>query len=264
MKISPISCKSALSQSRLLGYDYALNPYRGCQHACSYCYAPYVIHEDRLWGEFVDAKEKIPEVLARELRRKKKGVVGISTVTDSYQQVEKRFELTRGCLQELLYYSFPICIQTKSSLVLRDIDLIQEFSQKEVGLTLTTIDDDIRRLIEPQASRVEDRLSALETLADANVHTWAFLGPIMPYITTKDDDIVRLISALKESKIDYLLVDRLNIKKGMWPKLMKFIKKEFPDLEEKYQNLPRNYFEKVKTDILKICDENALRIEFCF
>ena len=118
MNVTTISCKSALSQSRLLGYDYALNPYRGCEHGCSYCYAPYVLHEDREWGGFVDVKLDIPSVLSKELGRRKKGVVGISTVTDPYQPIEKKYELTRTCLEHLLRHDFPICIQTKSALAL--------------------------------------------------------------------------------------------------------------------------------------------------
>ncbi|MFQ5887175.1 MAG: radical SAM protein, partial [Candidatus Hydrothermarchaeales archaeon] len=214
MKITTATCKTALSPSRLLGYDYALNPYRGCQHACAYCYAPYVLREDREWGSFADVKLNIPTVLAKELRKKPKGVVGISTVTDPYQPIEKRYELTRRCLRELLKRDFPICIQTKSSLVLRDIDLLERFSQKEVGFTLTTINDDLRKRYEPNASSVEERLKAIEVLANRGIKTWVFLGPIMPYITTKDNDLEALISALKRAKADYIIVDRLNIKRG--------------------------------------------------
>lgn len=264
MKISTASCKTALSPSRLLGYDYSLNPYRGCQQACIYCYAPYVLREDRSWGEFVDVKENIPLVLSKELRPRRKGVVGISTVTDAYQPVEKRYEITRRCLEQLQKYKYPICIQTKSSLVLRDLDLIQGFSEREVGFTLTTIDDDARRKVEPGASSVEDRLSALESLADTGIDTWAFLGPIIPYITAKDSGLKDLILALKKSNVKYIIVDRLNIKRGMRPKLMDFIRREFPELEEKYRALPADYFEGVKFKIKKLCKDQNLRVEFCF
>jgi DNA repair photolyase len=264
MKIKRAACKSALSPSRLLGYTYALNPYRGCQHACAYCYAPYVLHEDRRWGRFVDVKENIPAVLSKELKRKEKGVVGISTVTDPYQPVEKKYELTRRCLEQLLRYDFPICVQTKSSLVLRDLDLLEKFSQKEVGFTLTTIYDEARKKYEPNASSVEERLNALETLTNKGITTWAFLGPIMPYITTKNNDLEALISALKKAKIAYVMVDRLNIKRGMLPNLMDFIKREFPHLEERYRLLSKGYFEEVKKEIMKLCRDYDLRYEFCY
>ncbi len=264
MKISTVPCKTALSPSRLMGYDYALNPYRGCQHGCVYCYAPYVLREKRNWGEFVEVRDNLPRLLSKELRRKKKGVVGISTVTDAYQPVEKQFEITRRALEQLQRYDFPICIQTKSSLVLRDLDLIQSFSQKEVGFTVTTIDDELRRRYEPGASPVEERLIALESLADAGIDTWAFLGPIMPYITDKGSNLEALILGLKKSKIRYLMVDRLNIKKGMRPRLLDFVKREFPELEERYRMLPVDYFEDVKLKIKKLCKDQELKVEFCF
>lgn len=264
MKISTVSCKTALTPSQLGGYDYALNPYRGCQHGCTYCYAPYVLREKRRWGEFVEARDNLPRLLSKELRRKAKGVVGISTVTDAYQPVEKRFEITRLALEQLQRYDFPVCIQTKSSLVLRDLDLIQSFSQKEVGFTVTTIDDEMRQRYEPGASSVEERLSALESLADAGIDTWAFLGPIMPYITDRNDDIEALIAGLKKSKIHYLMVDRLNIKQGMRPRLLDFVKIEFPELEEMYRTLPADYFEEVKLEIKKLCKDQELKVEFCY
>ena len=100
-KLKEITCKSALSISNLSGLDYALNPYKGCEHGCIYCYAPSVLREDRNWGEFVDIKRNIPSVLAKELKTKKKGTIGISTVTDPYQPVEKKFEITRKCLDQI-------------------------------------------------------------------------------------------------------------------------------------------------------------------
>lgn len=264
MKVSVIGCKSALSASRLPGYTYALNPYRGCGHGCAYCYAPYVLREQREWGSFVDVKENIPLVLSKELGRKPRGVVGISTVTDPYQPVERRFELTRRCLEELQRRDFPVCIQTKSELVLRDIDLLEKFSQAEVGFTVTAADDDAVGRYEPGASTVEERLSALEALADRRIPTWAFLGPIMPGITDRAGELELLISALKKTGVGYVMVDRLNIKQGMQPNLMNFIRREFPGLEDKYRSLSAGYFEEVKRDIARLCRERGLRYEFCY
>ena len=139
IKIREVSCKIALSKSLLPGLDYSLNPYYGCQHGCVYCYAPNVLKIEReKWGKIVNIRRNMPKVLSKELRKKEKGVVGISTVTDPYQPLEKKFKLTRYCLQELLKYDFPICVQTKSDLVLRDVDLISKFSHAEVGVTVAT------------------------------------------------------------------------------------------------------------------------------
>jgi DNA repair photolyase len=264
MKVSTILCKSALSPTGLMGYDYSLNPYRGCEHACSYCYAPYVIHEEREWGGFVDAKINIQSVLSKELRNKKKGVVGISTVTDPYQPIETRYELTRSCLEELKRFDFPICIQTKSTMVLRDLDLIKGFSHREVGFTITEFDDEARKKFEPGASSVEARISALEEISEKDIDTWVFLGPVLPYITSKDMDLEELIRSIKKSGAKYLMIDKLNFKRGMYPRFMQFIEKEFPDLKESYNNLSVDYFEDVRKKAIKICRKHGLRVEFCF
>ena len=142
MKIRQISCKTALSPSKLPGIDYSLNPYRGCEHRCAYCYAPNVLKINReKWGDFVDVKVNIPHILSKELKMRKPGVVGISTVTDPYQSVEKKFKITRYCLEQLLKHDFPINIQTKSSMVIRDIDLISKFSNAEVMVSIATLND---------------------------------------------------------------------------------------------------------------------------
>ena len=264
MKISTVSCKSALTPSRLGGYDYALNPYRGCQHGCTYCYAPYVLREKRRWGCFVEARDNLPRLLSKELRRKAKGVVGISTVTDAYQPAEKRFEITRLALEQLQRYDFPVCIQTKSSLVLRDLDLLQGFSKCEVGFTVTTLDEDIRQKIEPGASTVGERLAALETLADAGVSTWAFLGPILPSITDGEDDLRSLISALKKTGVSYLIVDRLNFKQGMRPDFIDFIAREFPEQLNIYRQPLKGSFDTAKKEVTRFCRDADLKVEFCY
>ena len=264
MKISLTKCRQALVPSKLGGYDYALNPYKGCTHNCLYCYAPYITHEKRVWGNFLDVRENMPRILAKELKLNPKGVVGISTVTDPYQKSEEKFELTRRCLEQLVKNKFPFCIQTKSTLVTRDIDLIKKSSSCEVGVTLTTFDVEDREKYEPGASTVEDRLQTIEEFSDAGVKTWVFIGPIMPYITTKDNNLERLINAVKDAGTDYVMIDKLNIKQGMRPNILKGIKREFPNIGEKYENLPTDYFQKLKPKIARLCNELDLKHEFCF
>jgi len=262
MQVTTVHCKSALTSSKLLGYRYALNPYRGCEHACAYCYAPYVLHEDREWGEFVDVKLNIPSVLARELRRREKGVIGISTVTDPYQPAEKRYELTRRCLEVLCRHSFPISIQTKSSLVLRDRELIRSAPTMDVGVTITTIDDGDRRRYEPRASPVDARLQTLEELAEDGIKTWAFVGPVMPYIT--DRHLEELFSELSRTGVRQVFVDKLNLKKGMRQKLLRFIAREFPEHLEGYEHLSGSYFQEKKAEIARLGRGAGLKVEFCY
>lgn len=259
--IKEILVKTALSPSKLPGLDYALNPYRGCEHACIYCYAPSVIHWDKgKWGELIEAKVNLPRVLSKELKAKKKGVVGLSTVTDPYHPVEKKYEITRRCLELLLMHDFPVCIQTKSSLVLRDTDLLKRFSNVEVGMTLTTLDESVREKLEPGASSVAQRLNALSELSKNGISTWIFIGPVMPYLTDGD----ALVDAITSAKPGYVLVDKLRHKEGVLNNVMGFIVEFYPQLKEKYngifcgnEDFYKGFFENIK----KKCDMNGLKCE---
>jgi DNA repair photolyase len=232
--IKEMLAKTALSPSRLPGLDYALNPYRGCEHACVYCYAPSVIHWDKgNWGNLVEVKVNLPRLLSKELRTKKKGIVGLGTVTDPYQPAENKYKITRRCLELLLMHDFPVCIQTKSSLVLRDIDLLKKFSNLEVGITLTTHDDSVRQKLEPGASSVEGRLHALSELSKNGINTWVFMGPVMPYFT----DVEALIGQISMVKPGYVLVDKLRLKDGVQDSVLGFINEFYPHLTGKYEKI---------------------------
>ncbi len=259
--IEEITVKNALSPSKLPGLDYALNPYRGCAHACVYCYAPSVIHWDKgKWGELVEVKVNMPRILSKELRIKKKGVVGLGTVTDPYQPAEKKYEITRRCLELLLMHDFPVCIQTKSSLVLRDVDLLKKFSNIEVGITLTALDDKVRERLEPGASRVEERLRALEELEKNGIRTWVFLGPVIPHIT----EVEALIEAIAEVKPKYVLVDRLRLREGVLERVQEFIAGYKPELLADYEGIflkGEDYYSEVFERIVRRCEEKGVKCE---
>lgn len=259
MKVREVVVKTALSPSRLQGYDYAFNPYRGCQHACVYCYSPGVLREQREWGAFVDVKINLPRILLKELKRRRRGVVGVSTVTDAYQPVERRYKLTRACLRLLMKRDFPVVIQTKSALVLRDLDLLKKFSRVEVGFTITSPDDEVAVKYEPGASKVEERLKALEKIVDSGIDTWVFLGPIMPHISDKDDAIERLVKRLSEIGVGEVIADRLNYRRGVKERVLRFLRSEHPELVDAYQNLSSEYFEKVMDRISKNCIKAGIR-----
>ncbi len=259
--IKEIKVKTALSPSQLPGLDHALNPYRGCAHACVYCYAPAVLHRDKgKWGELVEVKINLPRILSKELRLKKKGVVGLGTVTDPYQPAEKKYKITRRCLEVLLMHDLPVCIQTKSSLVLHDIDLLKGFSNIEVGITLTALDDRVRGKMEPGSSSVDERLRALAELRKNGIKTWVFLGPLMPHIT----DVDALVDAVARVMPDYVLVDRLRLKEGVWEKTRGFIHEFRPELVNEYERIFRGggeYYEDVFESIIKKCRSVGLRCE---
>lgn len=238
MKIRQIDCKTALSPSFLSGLDYSLNPYRGCEHNCAYCYAPNVLKIKREnWGNFIDVKANIPLVLSKEIKNKKRGVVGISTVTDPYQPIEKKYKLTLYCLEQLLKYDFPISIQTKSFLVLRDIKMISKFSKAEVIISITTLDDNERKLLEPYTSPVEKRLEALRKYAEAGIQTSVFFGPIYPSIST--DEIPEIIDTFITYGASKIWIDPLNLKPGVWNS----IKKNIFLNQDMYKAFSKNIFE---------------------
>ncbi len=262
------TCKTALSPSRLPGLDYALNPYSGCEHGCLYCYSRSMLRDNSMtdrWGSFVKAKRNIAERLSRELRRVSRGIVGVSTVTDPYQPYESDLQLTRRCLELLSAHRFPVSIQTKSSLVLRDIDLIQR-GRFDVGLTITTLDDNLAKSLEPKASPPEARVQALEELAEIGVDTWLFLGPIIPYVNDGEDSLREIVTIAKHTG-SLLLFDLLNLKPGVLRSLTPFLEHKAPDLSKKLPNLlglKSKYRERKSAAIQNICRELDVKCEPAF
>ncbi len=203
MIVKEIFAKSVLSRSQV--YDYALNPYVGCGHACRYCYAAFMKrftgHRER-WGTFVDAKVNAPELLSREIRRRRPARVWISGVCDPYQAAEKRYKLTRRCLEVLLEAQWPVTIQTKSPLVLRDVAIVENFEDIEVGFSIATADERIRTLFEAGTPPIGERVRALEVLHSRGIRAFAMIAPLLP-------GSEGLVGALA-GKVDHVLIDRLN------------------------------------------------------
>ncbi len=203
MIVQEIFAKSVLSKSQI--QDYALNPYVGCSHSCRYCYAAFMRrftgHREK-WGEFVDIKVNAPDLLVREIEKKRMGRVWVSGVCDPYQAAEKKYRLTARCLEVLLRHQWPVTIQTKSSLVLRDIETLVKFEDAEVGFSITTADERIRKLFEPGASPIKERIYALEVLHSRGIKTFAMIAPILP----RSGGLIEQLPG----KVDHVLIDRLN------------------------------------------------------
>ncbi len=203
MIVKEIHAKSILSKSRV--FDYTVNPYIGCEHSCTYCYARfmkrYTGHKEA-WGEFVDVKINAPILLQREIKKKRTGRVWISGVCDPYQPLEKKYKLTIRCLEILLKNSWPVTVQTKSPLILRDMESLKKFSQVEVGLTITTADEDIRKIFESNAPLIKERIEALEKLHSLGIKTFVMIAPLLPKAEG--------LAAQLRGKVDYVLIDRMN------------------------------------------------------
>ncbi len=181
VKVKEIHSKSILSSSEV--YDYVVNPYVGCQHGCSYCYATFMRrftgHKEP-WGDFVDVKINAPALLKKEITKKKQGKVWVSGVTDPYQPLEKKYELTRQCLEILVEHDWPVIVQTRSPLALRDIDVFRQSKSIEVGFSITTANDAIRKAFEPHSPSIEARLKAIASLCENGIKTYAMIAPILP------------------------------------------------------------------------------------
>ncbi|RKX78128.1 MAG: radical SAM protein [Spirochaetes bacterium] len=209
MVIREIHAKTILSRSRV--FDFTVNPYVGCQHGCTYCYARFMkrftAHRES-WGKFVDIKINAPVLLEREAERVRPGRVWISGVCDPYQPVEKTYMLTRKCLELLIQNHWQTTVQTKSPLVLRDMDLLKHNDKIEVGLSVTTGDKKIGQLFEPDAPSIKERITALEKLNLAGIKTFAMIAPLLP----KAEELALML----KGKVDYILIDRMNYHYGDW------------------------------------------------
>ena len=209
MIVREIYARSILSKSKV--FDYVINPYIGCQHGCAYCYARFMKRftgHKGPWGEFVDVKVNAAYLLQREIEKKPPGRVWVSGVCDPYQPLERIYELTKKCLEILVRYDWSFTIQTKSALVLRDVELFKKANKIEVGLTVTTGDEGVRQLFEPGAPSIRERIKALGELHLAGIRTYAMIAPMLP-------GAEELAAGLSE-KVDYMLVDRMNYHYGDW------------------------------------------------
>lgn len=267
MKIGEATCKSIINRSGIEGVDYAVNPYIGCAHGCTYCYARFMTrwyHKGERWGTFVDVKKNAIDCLAKDVGKRKKGVILFSSVTDAYQPVEKKYGITRGLLEELVDHDFPVEILTKSSLVTRDKDVLERFDQVEVGLTVTSFDEKVRRVFEPGASPIEERLEALKLFSDAGIPTYAFLGPLLPFLS--ETDLEMLLNTLAD-RVGRVLVDRLNIKAGNWKNIEATLTTNYPDMLEEFKKAskePSGYYSGLRTKVRRMLDERAIPHDLLF
>jgi DNA repair photolyase len=265
--IKRIKIKQALNKSGLPDLDYALNPYVGCAHACIYCYArAYTRYKEVAsnWGQMIYIKDNLIEVLTREVKRLKKGIVGVSTITDPYQPIEEKERITRNALQILLDSGFQVSIQTKSPLVIRDVDILTRYIDKvDIGFTITTLRDDIAKIIEPNAPLPRERARALSKLADKELNIWLFLGPIIPGVNDGKEQIEEIIEFAKN--IDArLYYDFLRLKPEVIVSLRTYVAKGILSSEaiEKSRNIKWRH--ELKKLITNLCARVDLECQYAF
>jgi DNA repair photolyase len=220
------------------------------------------------WGQFCDVKVNAVDVLRRQLPKMKKGLVSLSTVTDPYQAPERKYGLTRAILIDLAASEFPVSILTKSDLVLRDLDVLKRFDPGscDVGFSMATYDEAIRRHFEPGAPSVQKRIDALNRLHRSGIRTWIFITPILPYFT--ENTLLDLLDSVRHS-VDSILVDRLNIKCGNWQTIGRVLSTDFPSLVPKWKQVlfseinRDHYFQVVFDQIRFFCEKNRIPVETC-
>lgn len=239
MEIKEIQSKSILTKSKLPDADYVINPYIGCRFGCVYCYASfmarYIGKNTDDWGEFVYVKINAPELLRKEIRKLKNKGEGLkilfSSVTDPYQGAEAKYQVTRKCLQVLVDYGFEgeVSILTKSQLVTRDLNLLKKLRNVEVGLTITSTDDNVSRFFEKYAPNVSQRFEALKELNNAGINTYAFVGPLLPNYVNNLNALESVFKNIKDSGTTEIYVEHINLSKYIYERL----RKELPYLKDK-------------------------------
>jgi DNA repair photolyase len=243
-------------------FTWMINPYRGCEFACKYCYARYT-HEFMELRDGLDFERKIyvkqhtTWLLRQELRKVKTGEeIAIGTATDPYQPAERRFGITRAIMQEFsLHKGFEIGVVTKSTLVLRDLELLRKIAENNrlsVCMTVTTTNTDLARILEPRAPRPDLRLMAVRKLTEAGIHAGINCAPVLPGITDSPADLQKVARAAADAGARFIHVNPLFLKPCSEKVFMPFLEEKFPRLvsmyRERYANrayLPAEYHKRI-------------------
>jgi DNA repair photolyase len=231
--------------SARMPFTWTINPYRGCEFSCKYCYARYT-HEFMEMRDGADFEQKIfikqhaSELLRQELRHVKPGEeISIGTATDPYQPAERRFEVTRAILEEFSrHQGLQIAIVTKSNLVVRDTEMLRAVAAHNkifVNITITTLNTDLARILEPRAPRPDLRLEAVRTLNQAGIKAGVICAPVLPGITDSPRDLDALVRAVAEAGGKYIFANSLFLKPCSAAIFLPFLEKEFPQLVDSYR-----------------------------
>ena len=260
-------------------FSWTINPYRGCEFACKYCYARYT-HEFMELRDGVDFEQKIfvkqhaADLLRQELHHVKPGEdIAIGTATDPYQPAERRFEVTRAILEELARYrGLEIGIVTKSNLVLRDVEVLQQVAKSNrlfVNITITTMNVDLARILEPRAPRPDLRLAAIQELNQAGVAAGVICAPVLPGITDSPRDLEALVRATAQAGGKHIYANPLFLKPCSSAVFMPFLEKEFPELVKSYQQrykdrafLPGSYRKRLSQLMKRLREKHGIPTDY--
>jgi DNA repair photolyase len=261
---------------RRMPFSWTINPYRGCEFACKYCYARYT-HEFMEMRDAIEFEQKIyakqhaSELLRQELRKVKPDEdIAIGTATDPYQPIEKRLEITRAILEELARHSgIELGLVTKSAMVTRDADVLREIARHNrisVSFTVTTTDADLARILEPRAPRPDLRLEALAKLRQAGIRAGVICAPVLPGITDSPKQLEAVVRSAAEAKADHVYANPLFLKPCSAAVFLPFLKEHFPhlvaDYDKRFQDrafLPTAYRKRIGELMAKLRAKYKIR-----
>ncbi len=272
------TCKTALNRvpdAARVPFRWTINPYRGCTHACHYCFArAFHSYLDLGVGEDFSTKivikTNLVEVLRRELASPKwtGEVIAMGTATDPYQHCEGRFRLTRGVLEALIDAGNPLSMLTKSTLVVRDFDLyvrLAEIADVSIAMSIGTLDEDVRRVVEPGTPPGEKRLEILARFAAAGIRTGVLVAPVLPGLTDDDAHLDAVLAACADAGIDWATVIPLHIRAGIRPHFIPWIQEAYPSLAARYERLygprayaPRGYTEELTARFARLRERHGI------
>jgi len=248
-----LTAKSLLNRcvsKRAMPFTWTINPYRGCEFGCRYCYARYT-HEFMEMRDGMEFEQKIyvkqhaGGLLRNELRRvKPHESIALGTATDPYQPAERRYEITRGILEEFARHrGYELGIVTKSNLIERDLELLQQVAQSNrlsVHVTITTLNTDLARILEPRAPRPDLRMDAVRALVKAGLRVGISCSPVIPGITDSPKDLESLIQTAADAGADYVFANPLFLKPCSAAVFLPFLEQNFPHLAENYRQRYRD------------------------
>ncbi|WP_286476627.1 radical SAM protein [Methanobacterium sp. CWC-01] len=244
--------------------DFVINPYVGCSHGCLYCYARFMKrftgHREG-WGEFLDVKVNADTLVPKRGSYQGKRIF-LSSVTDPYLPQEREYKLTRRILDNLVPLEPSLNILTKSDLVLRDLDLIKQFPEREIGFSFSTLEENLRRQLERRANPVKKRLDALRMVHRRGVRNYLFISPIFPFLTDWKAIIRRT-----RNFVDYYLFENLNVAGSVWGPVKRWIELEHPHLAEAYHDIyfgDSPYWEELEGEIMDYGHDEGLEFQIYF
>jgi len=251
-----IEVKNYLTKSNLPASDYVINPYVGCPHGCKYCYASFMKrftgHKEE-WGTFIDVKRCAKPISKKKLTGK---TVFLASVTDCYNSYEEKYRITQNILKQLLDVECTVSISTKSSLIIRDVELLKQFKDISVAMSVNTLDESFKNDMD-NASSIEARMNTLKVLHENGIHTVLFMSPIFPAIT----DYKKIIEKSKPF-VDEYWFENLNLRGEYKSWILRYINEKYPQYAGLYKQIyvdrDKSYWDELAEEIEAYCTEHDI------